>query len=302
MIRIADSHSDYAGFMALDSCGGRLYNHGGIEEMEKGGVKLQCFAAWVPSEYKNRLECGLKQIKYMHDLIERSDGRMILCTSADDLFSEQPIKAILSIESGETIDFDISVIQVVYDLGVRILSLTWNEENEFACGSNSRGGLKPRGIDAVAEINRLHIALDMSHINEDGFWEAADQYNFEPCATHSCVYDLTPNPRNLKKEQIKYIIDHNGYIGINFYTEFLKGRNATIDDILDHIEYILELGGNDSVGLGSDFCGIQYTPDGFDSVAAFQKIPETMARGNYMDDLISKICYSNFAGYILKFL
>ena len=302
MIPIADSHSDYTGYGIVGSAKGRLFDHADLERMEKGGIALQGFAVWVPPESDDRFGQTMRQIDFLNCLITKSDGRIRLCTNKDDMAADTPIKAILAIESGETIDCKVELIQRVYDLGARILSLTWNDENGFAHGCMSNGGLKPRGIEAITELDRLNIALDMSHINETGFWEAAQEYHGAPCATHSCVYDMVPCPRNLKKDQIVYIIKNGGYIGINFYPEFLKGRTATVDDILNHIEYILMCGGEDNVGLGSDFCGIQYTPDGLDSVADIQKIPAAMARRGYAPSLILKICYGNFSDYILKFL
>jgi membrane dipeptidase len=286
----------------LSSADGRLFDHGGLDSMEKGGVALQGFAAWVPSEYPDKLSLTLKQIAFLKDMINSSNGRIILCRALEDLFVPGPIKAVLAIESCDCIDCDADAIARVYGLGARILSLTWNDENSFASGCLSEGGLKEDGLKAIKELNRLRIAFDVSHLNEQSFWEAINQYEYAPCATHSCAYTVYPTPRNLKDDQIKSIIERGGYIGTNFYTEFLKGRTATIEDILRHIEYILELGGQDCVGLGSDFCGIQYTPDGLDSVADFQSVPESMYKRNYTSDMISKICYGNFEKYILKFL
>ena len=265
-------------------------------------VKLQVFAIWVPLEENDRLETGRSEIRRFFDFVNEGSGDVRLCKSAADLAEQDVIKAVLAIEGGAGIDCRTELIEKVYDDGARILSLTWNEENEFASGCLHDGGLKQKGILAIHELNRLNMALDLSHINEQGFWESVDIFDGSPCATHSCVYDIMPCPRNLKRDQIESIINHDGYIGINFYPEFLKSRYATIGDILDHIEYVISCGGEDTVGLGSDFCGIQYTPDGLDSVADFQKIPEAMAGRGYSDSLISKICYGNLEKYILKFL
>ncbi len=302
MVDIADSHCDYLAYCMLGSEKGRLFDHADLMRMKKGGVAIQVFAVWVPAESKDAWQCGLEQINCLESFIQSSQGGIKLCKEKQDVKDGKGIKAILAIESGESIDCSVERIEQVYKRGARMLSLTWNGENEFASGCGSIGGLKEKGKDAVAELDRLSIALDLSHINEQGFWQAVDLYNGAPCASHSCVYDLVQSQRNLKNDQIDCIIEKNGYIGINFYTEFLKGRYAGIDDILDHIEFILNRGGNNNVGFGSDFCGIQYTPKGLDSASDFQKIPEAMMRRGYNNDLIRKICYGNFAQYILKFL
>jgi membrane dipeptidase len=234
--------------------------------------------------------------------MKQNANYIIHCTNSACLNLKHPIKAVLAIESGESIDCRNDYILKVYDKGVRIFSLTWNGENTYASGCLAEGGHKQQGAKAIQELNRLNISLDLSHINEQGFWEALEFYTHTPCATHSCVYELNTNERNLKKNQIKEIIKRDGYIGINFYTEFLKGRHADIEDILNHIEYVLDCGGEDTVGFGSDFCGIEHTPKGLDSASDFQKIPEAMLRRQYPESLVSKICYGNFARYILKFL
>lgn len=302
MIQIADSHSDFTGFNILGGTKKRLFDHADLGRMISGGIALQGFAVWVPPESDDRLAHAFGQIDYLNAFSDASDGHVRLCTSRDDMIAKVPIKAVLAIESGESVDCRVDQIQTVYDKGARMMSLTWNMENDFAHGCMSKGGLKPHGEEAVEELNRMNMALDVSHINEEGFWDAVEAFRAAPCASHSCVYELMPNPRNLKKSQITEIIKRDGYIGVNFYPEFLRGRYATITDVLDHIEYILACGGEDNVGFGSDFCGIQYTPDGLDSVADFQKLPAAMVLRGYPQSLISKICYGNFTRYILKFL
>lgn len=301
MIKIADAHSDFLGFNTMRLTDNRLFDHADIDRMLQGGVKLQAFAVWVPTEHSEKTEAGLEQIRFLHTLIDNHKGDIHICTKPAHI-EEPGISALLSIESGDSIDCRPDNIQTVFDMGARMLSLTWNGENEFASGCSCNGGLKPNGMAAIDELNRLHMSLDVSHINDKGFWEALEHYNGRPCASHSCVYDICPSPRNLKRDQIKKIIERKGYIGINFYSEFLRGRYAGIGDILDHIDYVVDCGGEDAVGFGSDFCGIQYTPAGLHTVADFQKLPEAMFRRGYEEKLINKICYGNFVRFVLEFL
>ena len=301
MYPIADAHCDYLSYHVIEDKDTRLFDHADLDGFLRGGVALQVFAVWVPPEHRDRLKTGFKQIEHLYSFIEQSGGRARLCTKAAHLNADS-LSAVLSIESGDSIDCSLDAIEKSYDMGARMMSLTWNGENAFASGCGSVGGLKPLGKEALSLIDSLGMALDLSHINEQGFWESLETYSGTPCASHSSAYALCPAERNLNDAQIKALIERGGYIGINFYTEFLRGRSATIDNVLLHIEHILSLGGEDVVGFGSDFCGIQYTPQGIDSVADFQALPKAMLKRGYADSLIKKICYGNFATYILKFL
>lgn len=302
MIPIADSHSDFLSVCTIMDIDNRLYDHGSLESLIKGGVSLQTFAVWVPCDHCDTIGCGRLQIEYLQKLLAENSQIIKLCTSKSDLKTDHDLHVILAIESGESVGCSLERIKDVYNDGARMLSLTWNDENAFACGSCAEGGLKDKGIKAIKLMNRLNMALDLSHLNEQCFWEAVELYKGVPCASHSCVYDIRQVPRNLKKDQIKHLIEHKGYIGINFFPQFLKGSKADIEDILDHIEYILAMNGENTVGLGSDFCGISTTPSGLTSVVDFQKIPEAMVKRGYKSELIYKICYGNFAKYIIKFL
>ncbi len=300
-MHIADSHSDYLAYCVMGAQGDHAYDQGGIDRMHQGGVSLQNLSIWAPVELKDHIACSMGQVAALYRLLRESPAEVHLCTHPEHL-KNPGIGFVLSVESGESIDCRTERIPQFYDWGARILSLTWNFENAFASGALNNGGIKPRGYEALRIMERLNMALDVSHLNEEGFWEALRIYGGVPCATHSCVYALCPNPRNLKKEQIEAMIERRGYIGVNFFTEFLTGKEASVFDVLEHIEYILQCGGEDTVGFGSDFCGMYSAPEGLKTMADFQNIPGAMQKRGYPAELIEKICYGNFARYILQFL
>jgi len=301
MVPIADSHSDYLAYCVLGEQGEHAFDQGGIERMMLGGVALQNYSIWAPLNLPDRLACSMSEMAALLRLLREWPTDVHLCTLQEHL-PQSGIGVVLSIESGESINCSVERIEQFYGWGARMASLTWNFENAFAGGALSDSGLKPHGRDAIRVMNRLNIALDVSHLNEKSFWDALNIFSGSPCASHSSVFEVCPNPRNLRKEQIKAIIDRNGYIGINFFAEFLKSKEATLSDVMDHIEYVLNCGGEDAVGLGSDFCGMHTPPVDLKTVADFQRIPEEMKKRAYPDKLIEKICYGNFARYILQFL
>lgn len=303
MIKIADAHCDFLSYNVIEDKEAQLFDHADLSRFMQGGVALQVFAVWTPPDSKNCMQLTLSQIDFLESFISSSNGIVRLCTEGKHLYGNQKLSAILSIEGGSCIECRVDEIQRVYKKGARIMSLTWNEENEFAYGCGHEiGGVKPKGYEALEILSSLNMALDLSHINEQGFYEALEAYPGAPCATHSCAYSLCKSPRNLKDEQLTAIINKKGFIGINFYNAFLGGDIVTVNSVLEHIEHILCLGGIDTIGFGSDFCGIPQTPKGLNSVANFQILPETMARRGYSNELIQKICYGNFASYILQFL
>lgn len=302
MYRIADAHCDFLSHNTIEESDSWKYDQMSFSELIRGGIRLQTFALWVPADHKDKYGASRKQIDFLKGFISEHKDVMTLVKDADDLKKGADIKALLSIEGGECIDCKVELIKEVYNAGVRIMSLTWNDENDFAHGSLCNGGIKKLGYEAINKLYEQKIALDVSHLNEEGFWEAAGAYKYPLCATHSCAYELCENPRNLKKDQIRHIINTDGFIGINFFPQFLTDRKAKLNDVIRHIEYVLELGGENNVGFGSDFCGIHTTPKGLRTASEFQRLPEAMKYMGFPRNLIKKICYGNFERFILKFL
>ncbi len=301
MIKIADAHCDFLSFNVIKDDKTRLFDHADLNRFLRGGVALQVFAVWTPPELENAADISFLQIDFFKKFILDSNGRAILCTDKAHFFNTHDVLAIIAIEGGASLECNLQAIYCAYEQGARMLSLTWNEENDFAFGCEyNTGGIKPKGYKAIEVLNSLNMALDLSHINEQGFFEAVEAYKSAPCASHSCAYHICKSPRNLKDEQIAAIINRKGFIGINFYNDFLGGDD--VHKVLEHVEHVLGLGGGDAVGFGSDFCGIDKTPKNLNSVADYQLLPEAMSQRGYSDGLIKKICYGNFASYIIQFL
>lgn len=171
-----------------------------------------------------------------------------------------------SIEGGEALEGKLERLEEFDRLcRVRMIALTWNHENEIGHPAKfgPEGGLKPFGLKLLAEMDRLGIYADASHLNEAGFWDIVEHMTLPPIASHSCCRELCDTPRNLYKAQAESIIQKNGFIGVNFYPHFLtKAEKATVEDVVRHIDRFCELGGEHIVGFGSDFDGIEVQPEG----------------------------------------
>ena len=221
----------------------------------------QCFALWLSDELQGEPAFSLCQKMLKH--YERSI-KPIIHMSRD-------ISGHLTIENGSALGGDIGRVQYFKEKGVKLMSLTWNGENDLASGVHASGGLKALGREAVREMARLGMVLDVSHLNEQGFYEVCLIDSIKIIASHSNCYDICPDRRNLKKWQVRELISRGGLIGLNFYPPFLgTGKVSVFEKIRENIEYLLSLGGEDSIAFGSDFDGADMSPelDGIDKVGA----------------------------------
>lgn len=225
----------------------------GIENYE------QFFALWLNDEPKG--ETAFSLCKNILDYYDKEITPVIK--------GDPNIKPHLSIENASALGGDLHNIAYFKERGVEMMSLTWNGENDLASGANAKGGLKPLGKQAVKEMARLGITVDVSHLNERGFYEVCLIDSIKVVASHSNCYDICPHRRNLKKWQIKEIISRGGLIGLNFYPLFLgTGKFDVFSKIRDNIEYLLSLGGERCIAFGSDFDGAEMSPqlDGIDKI------------------------------------
>ena len=207
---------------------------------------------------------------------------------------------LLSIEGGEAFGDSVEGVDAMTDAGVRLAALTWNTPNEIAqpalCGNDT--GLKPFGREVVRRMHQRHMAADVSHLNSRGFWELMET-GVAPMASHSCVWTLCPNERNLTDDQLRALIEVGGFIGINFYTGFLNpDMKADLDTVVDHMAYICDMGGEDCVGFGSDFDGIDDYPLGLRTAADVPKLIDRIRQRGFGEMLTEKIAGLNFKRYL----
>ncbi len=184
----------------------------------------------------------------------------------------------------------------LHRLGLRIISPVWNDSNLFASGNDfPNDGLTNEGRKLIKTAKELGIVIDISHLNYKGFFELVDIMENTPfIATHSNSYRLCSTPRNLKDEQIKAIKASGGIIGITFYNDILeKGKKAGIDDVIRHIDYIVDKAGIDHVGIGTDFDGIERPLTEISDISMMQRLFERLKDKGYKDKEIKKIACEN---------
>ncbi len=238
----------------------------------------QCFALWLGDGLS-----GEPAFSYCKKLLE-------LYKANEDEIKNRGVVPHLTLENASSLGDDLNNIAYFGRQGTAMMSLTWNGKNSLASGANATGGLTVLGKEAVREAENCGIIIDVSHLNEESFRDVCKTAKKPIVASHSCLYDICPHRRNLKRWQAKEIIDRGGLIGINFYPPFL-GKGSVFEKIRDNIEYLLALGGESCIALGSDF-------DGADMSAELYSADDLPRLRSYLSSYISestleKIFYQN---------
>lgn len=267
-----------------------------LSRMDK--KQTQLFAAFIAPEYYDkpfaRAEAIITRLKKEFD---KKTNKIELCTTNDERLAalERGNRAaFISLEGGEAIE-KIEDVERLYDMGVRFAAPVWNNANKIAGGVDSDSGLTTYGRYVIKEFDRLGIITDLSHLNERSFWEVMRVVKYPPVASHSCSASVHAHPRNLTDEQFCAICNRGGVVGVNFYTTFLNGRKkAKISNVIKHIDRFVKLGGEDHIGFGSDFDGVDSLPEGLSGVQDMPKLLAALSDKGYSDTLINKICYGNF--------
>ncbi|MDF2988872.1 MAG: peptidase renal dipeptidase [Eubacterium sp.] len=277
--------------------------HIDIERLKAYDNYVQFFAAFISPDHAKMgaLNRALSIIDRLYREIEINKNDITLCRNYNDIIDaceSGKIGAVLTIEGGEALEGSLSALRMLYELGVRGVTLTWNFRNQIADGvadGTSGGGLTPFGREVIAEMNRLGMLVDVSHISEKGFWDIINLAAAPIIASHSNAKKLCSHSRNLTDEQLLALKKNGGVTGLNLYPFFLNNEGkATMKDALAHIEHIVGLTGEDTLGLGSDFDGIECTPEGLEGVQCYSALLNEMLKLNYSDVLVRKIAGENF--------
>ncbi len=220
------------------------------------------------------------------------------------------VAAVMHIEGCEAIDPDFAMLDVLHAAGLRSLGIVWSRSNLFAHGVPFRfpgdpdtgDGLTAAGRALVQACNARKILIDLSHLNEKGFWDVAALTDAPLVATHSNVHGLCATTRNLTDKQFAAIAESRGLVGLNFATCFLRPDGAMradtdIDPMRRHLDYLLDKLGEDGVGCGSDFDGA-IIPGEIGSVAGMPALINHLRKAGYSDALLRKITHENWFGLL----
>ncbi len=309
-MKVVDMHCDTIGKLWHAEREGKKLSlrendlHIDLMKMQKGDYLLQNFAMFV---FLGREEDPLVNVLEMIDVYKRAiyENRDIVApvlqfSDIEKNAKEGKLSSMLTIEEGGTFKGNLSVLRNLYDLGVRMLTLTWNFENELGYphtiitredyDPSRKYGLKERGIEAIREMNRLGMIVDVSHLGDEGFWDVVKFSDKPFVASHSNSRTVCGHTRNLTDDMIRALADKGGVTGINFCCDFLG--EGTVADMVRHIKHIRNVGGIGCIGLGTDFDGIDEDPE-INHAGKMQLLAEEMERQGFTLPEIEAVFHKN---------
>jgi membrane dipeptidase len=205
------------------------------------------------------LETTLENIDMFLEEAPRSEGMISMIRTRSDLpdkVKPGQISFLLHFEGGMPLQGSIHQLRNFYRLGLRSMQLTWNFRNELGDGvweNRTKGGLTRFGVQVVKEMNRLGMVVDLAHMNREGFFQSLEVAEAPLIVSHANACGMLDNVRNLADDQIKAIADQGGLVGILALPERVAKKDATLDDLIKHLDYMIELAGIEHVALGLDF-------------------------------------------------
>ncbi len=353
---VVDGHNDVLSELVLEGIdiSHRIKEgHSDLVRWKEGGLDIQFFSVWTGERSRNKegfyKDAG-QEIDSLNALLLRNPDDMTLATTYQEVkrgVRQEKLVALIGVEGGHMIENDIRKLEELHKLGMRYLTLTWNNSTEWASSamdetlrpdSLKQKGLTDFGKQVVRRMNELGIIVDLSHTGEQTFYDAISVTSKPVMLSHSSVWNICPVFRNVKDDQIKAVAANGGVICINFYSGFISkdydqrgeylsntvrkpfqdslyalGTDSmkvrtqwreyyraqmadvrpTLGQLVDHIDYIVRLVGDEYVGIGSDYDGVSALPVGMDDVTTYPKITEELLRRGYSKKSIKKILGGN---------
>ena len=288
--------------------------HIDLEKLQKGDYMLQCFAAFVNLGDEvpgaDPLVTALEEIDQFKRIMAAYPDAIAPVYTAADIRKNAAagkISGMLTIEEGACCKGSLGVLRRMYELGARMMTLTWNHENELASPQRNAGGvlapqtekgLTETGFAFLAEMERLHMIVDVSHLSDKGFWDIVEHGTRPFAASHSNCRALAPHCRNLTDEMIRVMGERGGLVGLNYCSGFLDDQpspelcRSTVALMAKHAAHFKQVGGIGILGLGSDFDGIGGKLE-MDDCSKLPLLAEALRKEGFTEDEVEAIFFRN---------
>jgi len=311
--------------------------HTDIARLRQGGVGAQFWSAYVDAstaKTKTAVKDTLEQIDIIHRFVKKYPDTFEMAGTADDIVrirKQGRIASLIGVEGGHSIDNSVGVLRTYYQLGVRYMTLTHSDNLDWADSATDvprLKGLSPFGEEVVAEMNRLGMLVDISHVSADTMRHVLRVAKAPVIASHSSAFALADHARNVPDDVLKLVAKNGGVIMVNYYSGFITPEGArrsrelmpayremkkrylneeefkaawaqwkkdhplprgSIHDVVDHIEHIIKVAGIDHVGLGSDYDGINSTPVQLEDVSTYPRITQELLNRGHGPEAIRKV-------------
>ena len=278
--------------------------------------QLQFVAMFCMSRDGDLNEAYKRAVRYIGHFaiaMQKEADKVVQVRTYEDIeraFSENKHAALLAVEGGSAIKGSKEVLRDFYHAGVRVFGLAWlsNElakSNRIVIGEEDTG-LTDLGREIVAEGNDLGMIFDVSHLSDKSFWDLAEISKKPIIASHSNFRSLCPHSRNLTDDMARFIVEHDGMIGLNVYPEFIDTdpQKQTVDRYFDHLDYCIDRFGADNIGFGGDVDGTsgEYPSPITEASSIHDQFIEVMCKRGYSTEIIEKFVYGNYMKFLKKYL
>ena len=307
LMKVTDGILDFGkGFQAPeDPCEAKnIYSHIDLPRLIQGGTTTQTFACFIEKKYLpgEATKQAMKMFDALYSMEENNPDQFEMVRNAADIRKVKAagkIGGFLALEGAESLEGEIAVLRNMYRLGLRQVGLTWNWRNQAADGLGelrTGGGLTEFGVDLVKEANRLGIILDIAHLAPAGVKDILEISEQPIVDSHCGAKGLTDHIRNLDDAQLDGVAKNGGLVCVTFVHYFIsdKPEEASIEDVLNHIDYISKRIGVEHVGIGSDYDGIDKYLTGLEDVSKMPALTAGLAERGYSDEEIAKIMGGNY--------
>ena len=278
--------------------------HIDLERAKKLPGYCQCFACFTTSYMEERFHTSPvmmfeRELATIQREVDKNKDLIGLVYTPEDIvrnLNNKKMSALLTLEGTAGINYDPELLEDLYRIGFRIVSLGWNEKNPLTGSHMTGGGLTDRGIAFVREAQRLGILIDVSHISDEGFWDIIKITDAPVIATHSNSRAVCNHSRNLTDEMFRAIVETGGIAGFNQCDAFV-GENPDLNTVCDHILHFMELDPSGKhIALGGDLDGCDKLPEGFEGVQSYPAMARRLLNRGLAEENVMDIYWNNALG------